>query len=266
VTYEENGVVTTTTTTTPTKATTVTSTIPKIFVIYFPQYHPDPLNDKNWGTNFTDWVSLKKAPKKNRNGFPIPRPSKKETGLGYYDLRDTKPRKKQGELAKNYGIDGFIYHHYWFYDPTHPGPNLHAPLENMLKDGHPDLPFFLNWCTTRWVNVWMGASIFQKGPTNRNNYVTLQDQYFNATHRTIKQHYNWLSQFFHHPNYVRIDNQPVFMVYSYDDSAVPVLNKLRKFAVQDGFDGLYLVVGRSAYPDGLYDPYVSFCVLLLMLR
>jgi hypothetical protein len=118
--------------------------LPRILVIYFPQYHPDPINDKNWGANFTDWVSLRNSPLQNRLGFDIPRP----TELGYYDLRDTEPRKQQGLLAKQYGIDGFIYHHYWFYDRSHPGPNLEQPLVNMLKDGHPNIPFLLNWCGT----------------------------------------------------------------------------------------------------------------------
>jgi hypothetical protein len=117
------------------------SALPRVLVIYFPQYHPDPLNDKNWGENFTDWVSLRNSASKNRLGYGIPRP----TELGYYDLRDKEPRQKQGELAKQYGIDGFIYHHYWFYDPTHPGPNLEKPLVNMLQDGDPDIPFLLNW-------------------------------------------------------------------------------------------------------------------------
>jgi hypothetical protein len=116
--------------------------IPYIWVIYFPQYHPDPLNDKNWGVNFTDWVSLQKSPTQNRLGFDIPRP----LGGTYYDLRDEQPRQLQGELADRYGVDGFIYHHYWFYDRSHPGPNLAAPLLNMLKDGHPNIPFLLNWC------------------------------------------------------------------------------------------------------------------------
>lgn len=120
--------------------------MPHLWVIYFPQYHPDPLNDKNWGDNFTDWVSLRKSPEKNRLGYDIPRPVSEDTGLGYYDLRDVRPRREQGRLAKRYGVDGFVYHHYWFYDPTHPGPNLAAPLLNMLQDGHPDVPFLFNWC------------------------------------------------------------------------------------------------------------------------
>ncbi|KAG7358009.1 methyltransferase type 11 domain containing protein [Nitzschia inconspicua] len=232
------------------KSPSTTHSMPKIWVIYFPQYHPDPINDKNWGQNFTDWISLQKSPEKNRMGYEIPRPISGE----YYDLRDVEPRKLQGQLAKQYGVDGFIYHHYWFYDRTHPGPNLAAPLLNMLHDGHPDVPFFLNWCATKWVNVWMGKAIFQTIPTNKNRAITLQEQYFDPTEDMVKEHYQWLSQFFRHPNYIKINNQPVMMLYFYDPRAIPILKELRMFAKQDGFDGIYWIVGRSAYPDGLYDP------------
>jgi Glycosyltransferase WbsX len=234
------------------------SNMPRVLAIYFPQYHPDPLNDKNWGDNFTDWVSLQKSPSKNRDGYPIPRPLQDEfdNGLGYYDLQNTAPRKRQGQLATQYGVDGFIYHHYWFYDPTHPGPNLEKPLLNMLKDGHPDRPFFLNWCAVKWSNVWMGKTIFQKIPTNKNRAITLQEQYFEPTLDEIREHYNWLSQFFHHPNYIRMNGgtQPALMMYNYDDRAVPILQQLRQFAIEDGFTSLYLIVGRSGVPlGGLYD-------------
>ena len=231
--------------------------MPRVLVIYFPQYHRDPLNDKNWGENFTDFVSLQKSPAKNREGYPIPRPLENEfsKGLGYYDLENVEPRKRQGQLAEQYGIDGFIYHHYWFYDRSHPGPNLAKPLLNMLKDGHPDRPFLLNWCATKWSNVWMGKTIFQKIPTNKNRALTLQEQFFEPTVEEIKEHYDWLAQFFHHPNYIKMSHgtQPVLLLYVFDERAVPILKQLRQFAIEDGFTSLYLIVGRSSPPRDLYD-------------
>jgi len=110
--------------------------LPRVLAFVFPQFHRDSLNDRLWAEGFTDWDSLRKAPEKNRLGFKIPRP----TELGYYNYSDTEPRRKQGELANQYGIDGLIFHHYWFYDEAHPGPNLHEPVINMLKDGYPDVP------------------------------------------------------------------------------------------------------------------------------
>jgi hypothetical protein len=225
--------------------------LPRVLVIYFPQYHRDPLNDGLWGENFTDWNNLKKAPAKNRMGYAIPRPSE----LGYYDLTDFEPRKRQGELAREYGIDGFIYHHYWFYDPTHPGPSLAAPLLKMLRDGEPNVPFLFNWCAVSWYNKWMGNAINQTKWKDKNGHaLMLQKQYFDPSDDMIREHYEWLSQFFHHKNYIKIDNQPVFLMYTWFKEANFILERLRYYAKQDGFDGIYLIAGRSGPPEHIYVP------------
>jgi len=214
--------------------------LPRILAIVFPQFHSDPLNNRLWGEGFSDWNNLRAAPSHNRLGYRIPRPA----DLGYYNLTDTEPRRRQGELAHQYGIDGFIYHHYWFYDPKHPGPTLHAPLEAMLKDGHPNLPFALHWCATKWTNTWSGAVrkdfIFEQPGV-------LQKQYFPADNDTaIQEHYQWLRKFFHHPNYIKVDGgKPLFMVYQKKPGSFAVLDRLRQFAQEDGFPDLYLTVGLT---------------------
>ena len=152
----------------------------------------------------------------------------------------------------------------------------------MLMDGQPDLPFLLNWCAVKWVNVWMGKAIFQTIPTNKNRAIVLQEQYFNATQEMIYDHYLWLKPFFEHPNYIRIGNnghnnnngdnnndnnnnnnnnrnrnknqqQPAFLLYYYDPRALPILESLRQFAIEDGFAGLHFIIGRSSHPEHLYD-------------
>lgn len=248
--------------------------LPKVLVIYFPQFHPDPLNDRLWGANFSDWNNLRAAPEKNNLGFAIPRPlpyrpetpthllgkfhgeSKHDAaGLGYYDLRSKDIRRKQSELARLHDIDGFIYHHYWFYDPAYNGPTLHAPLVNMLTDGYPDLPFFLNWCAISWVNVWMGRAQWQSRsePINRNRAITLQKQYFNASDDQIREHYEWLKPFFHHDKYIKVRGQPIFFTYQWSEEMVPILKRLRELAIEDGFTNLYLIIGRGGVPTHIHD-------------
>lgn len=222
--------------------------LPRVLAFVFPQFHEDSLNNYLWGKGFTDWNNLNQSPAKNRLGFSIPRP----TELGFYNYVDLDPRKKQGELAKQYGIDGFVYHHYWFYDKTHPGPNFHQPLMNMLNDGHPDLPFALHWCASKWTNTWAGKVrpdfVFKESGV-------LQKQYFPEDDEDgkITEHYNWLKQFFHHPNYIKVDGKPVLMMYQKKPSSFPVLRILKKLAMEDGFPGLYITVGLTKPHEDLLE-------------
>ena len=115
-----------------------------LFAWYFPQFYPFPENNRVFGENYTEWLNVRAHPDKNQFGVNIPKPASKP--LGYYDLRDIKPRITQEELAKKYGIDGFIYYHYWMEN--------HAVMEEVLmrrlKDGHPNQRFALCWCSEDW--------------------------------------------------------------------------------------------------------------------
>lgn len=211
---------------------------PRIVAFVFPQFHRDDINDRLWGDNFTDWDSLRAAPNYNRLGHLIPRP----TELGYYDYTKLAPRRQQAELVRTYGLDGLIFHHYWFYD--HPGPNLHAPLEAMLQDGEPNVPFALHWCASKWTTTWNSAvrdTFKMKEPG------VLQKQYFpNETNDPlIVKHYQWLRRFFHHKNYIKVNGKPLFMLYQRKPGSFVVLQKMQELARNDGFPGLFLTVGLT---------------------
>jgi hypothetical protein len=248
-----------------------------VYAIYFPQFHEDKMNSKLWGQGFTDWDRVKvHAGKLNRFGNRIPQP----TDLGYYDIAQTEVRAKQAKLAKQYGVDGFLYYHYWFGKPGL-GPVLSTPLERMLEDGEPDLPFAFIYANENWSANWHGASKVTGGLLLAQNYTSRHDP-------NTLAHYSFLRRFFHHKNYIKINGAPLFMPYKITASqfeSKPVLELTRylgylnELAIADGFPGLHMpqpsifsdhelytkhALNKRAYPEHITESvaYMAFPVTL----
>lgn len=102
----------------------------------FPQFHSIPENDEFWSANFTEWTNVKKVTV-NEWGVEIQQPTDE---IGYYNLLDYSTRARYARHARDSGLHGFVYHHYWFGRPV-----MEKVLTAMLKDGQPDMPFILNW-------------------------------------------------------------------------------------------------------------------------
>ena len=232
-----------------------------VLALYFPQFHKDVMNDLHWGDGYTDWDNILKKPSFNRYGHPVLEPSE----LGYYDLMDTNVRKAQACLAKRYGVDGFVYHHYWFYDPkVDVVPVLARPLLAMLLDGEPDLPFALNWANHDWINSWMGESKTE----------LLQKQTYSVSNDSVKAHYKFLRQFFHHKNYIKVRSKPVFFLYDFPNKYIKFISQnlklLEVFAKEDGFSGLHVSLRVSQETDPTHvmngQPVTSYTYPRLLLK
>jgi lipopolysaccharide biosynthesis protein len=160
--------------------------------IYLPQYHPTPENDAWWGKGFTEWTNVAKA-KPLFNGHYQPQ---LPTDLGFYDLRLPEARQAQADLAKEHGIHGFCYYHYWFNGKR----ILERPFQEVFESGKPDFPFMLCWANENWTKVWDGGE----------NQILLKQDY---SFEDDLKHIQALIPYFKDPRYIRIHNKPVFAIY-----------------------------------------------------
>lgn len=206
----------------------------KFLAYYLPQYHQIPENDEWWGEGFTEWTNVKKAKPLFRGHQQPIVPGE----LGYYDLLKTEGiQEKQASLAKEYGIDGFIYYQYWFGGGK---MLLEKPAENMLANKKVDLPFCFCWANESWSGIWHGS------PDK-----TLVEQTYPGEEDEEK-HFSYLLQFFQDERYIKIEGKPLFVIY--DTLDIPDIKqfilRLRKRAVDAGFKGLYLMASNKN-PDDL---------------
>lgn len=188
--------------------------------IHLPQFHPIPENDKSWGKGFTEWTNVTKAKPLFKGHYQPHLPA----DMGFYDLRLAETRQAQADLAREYGIYGFCYYHYWFTGKR----VLERPVEEILKSGKPDFPFMLCWANENWTRKWDGGS---KEIILKQDY-SLQDDL---------NHIRYLIPFFKDPRYIRVKGQPVFCIYR--SSLIPNINETinlwRDECKKEGID-LYL--------------------------
>lgn len=202
---------------------------------YLPQYHPIPENDYWWGKGFTEWRNVVQAKPLFKGHYQPHLPS----DLGFYDLRVPEVRQKQAHLAREYGINGFCYYHYWFSGRQ----LLERPVNDILRTQTPDFPFCLCWANENWTRRWDG----------RDDEVLIQAKY--STLDDLK-HFETLLPFFQDKRYIRVDNKPLFLVYRASQLPDPIAttNLWRHLALQNGLRGLYLVKVESSPSERLREP------------
>lgn len=204
----------------------------RVIAFYLPQYYPIPENDEWWGKGFTEWTNVGKAKPLFRGHYQPHVPA----DLGYYDLRLPIIREQQAEMAKEAGIEGFCYWHYWFGNGR---TLLTEVFDDVLHSGKPDFPFCLGWANHDWSRrTWNNSEAMHKN-------VDLMIQEYPGEHDYINHFYSVLPAF-KDPRYITVDGKPLFYIYA--AAAVPDLQTFmdiwRKLALENGLKGIHFV-GQS---------------------
>ena len=193
----------------------------RAIAFYLPQFHPILENDEWWGAGFTEWRNVAKA----RPLFPGHYQPHLPADLGFYDLRLPEVREAQAALARQYGIHGFCYYHYWFSGRR----ILERPFAEVLSSGKPEFPFCLCWANENWTRVWDGSA-----------QQVLLEQHYSAEDDLA--HIRSLIPAFADPRYIRIDGRPLFLVYRSELLPDPARTAeiWRKEVAREGLGDLYL--------------------------
>lgn len=169
---------------------------PRIIAFYLPQFHPIKENNEWWGDGFTEWTNVGKA----KPLFPFHKQPKVPTSLGYYDLRIPEVREKQANMAKESGVEGFCYWHYYFGDGKQ---LLEKPLNEVVSTGKPDFPFCLGWANESWEK-----KLWNKDCSGN---ITLIEQKY--SHEDYIKHFYTVLPILKDKRYIRVDNKPLFLIY-----------------------------------------------------
>jgi lipopolysaccharide biosynthesis protein/glycosyltransferase involved in cell wall biosynthesis len=203
----------------------------RLIAFYLPQFHPIPENDAWWGEGFTEWTNVAKAEPLFQGHYQPHLPA----DLGFYDLREPSVREAQAELARQAGISGFCYYHYWF----HGTRLLERPFDEVLSSGEPDFPFCLCWANEPWSRRWDGR---EEDVLQAQTYSQEDDL----------EHIHWLLPALRDERALTVEGKPLFVVYQARDLPDPArtTDLWRREVRKAGLPGLCLLTVETGWDAG----------------
>ena len=210
----------------------------RLLALHLPQFHPIPENDEWWGKGFTEWTNVARAKPRYPGHYQPHVPA----DLGFYDLRLSESLDAQADLAREHGIEGFVFWHYWFGDGK---VLLDQPVQRWITSGTPAFGFALAWANQSWTGHWHG------GPKR-----VLIEQSYPGPDDEVR-HFQYLLPAFTDPRYLTVDGRPIFYVFRGESLPSPerFVEAWQSMAAKAGLPGLYLVaemndpLGRATFRD-----------------
>lgn len=198
----------------------------RVIAYYLPQFHPIPENDKYWGKGFTEWTNVAKAKPLFKGHYQPRIPA----DLGFYDLRLPEVREQQAQMAREAGIEGFCYWHYWFGNGKR---LLQRPFNEVLQSGKPDFPFCLAWANHSWK-----TSTWENGGKDR---MIVEQRYLGEEDYTL--HFQEVLPAFRDKRYITIEGKPLFAIfdpYNFRDVS-NFIKTWQRLAKENGLKDIYFI-------------------------
>lgn len=208
----------------------------RVIALYLPQFHPVAVNDQYWGKGFTEWTNVAKAKPLFRGHYQPRIPA----DLGFYDLRLPQVRKEQAELAREAGIEGFCYWHYWFGNGKEV---LEMPFDEVVRTKEPDFPFCLGWALHDWT-----TKTWEKGK-NISKETTIFKQEFPGKEDDIAHFYRLLDAF-KDDRYIKVDGKLLFTILVPQAMPNPgeFMSLWNELAKENGLPGFHFVAVVDSMP------------------
>ena len=196
----------------------------KILAIYLPGFHEDEINNRAWGKGFTEWDNVKKGKKLFKEHYQPMVPLNEN----YYDLSKKENIDNQVSIAKKYGLDGFIFYHYWFGNGK---MALKKPAEIYKDEIKDKIEYCFCWANHSWIKNWHGGN---------SEYIEKQEY---CGKEDWINHINYLINFFIDEKYIKIDGRPVLYIYNMNDIKCfeDMLNVWNNELEKRGLKKLYIV-------------------------
>ena len=219
----------------------------KVIAIYLPQFHRIEENDEWWGEGYTEWTAVKAGVPYFEDQYQPHCP----LNGNYYNLLDKKVMEWQAELMKKYDVYGMCFYHYYFGNER---KVLEKPAENLLKWTDIDMPFCFSWANQTWARSWSKISekvewnsLEESQSRENNDGVLIKQEY--GSENAWRKHFEYLIPFFQDKRYIKIDNQPIFIIYKPDDidCLESMKSKWNEWAKEQGFDRIYFIGVNSDY-------------------
>lgn len=191
----------------------------KLIAYYLPQFYEIEFNNKYWGKGYTEWTVTTKAKPLFKGHYQPHIPA----DLGYYNLLMPEAREAQAKMAREYGVDGFCYWHYWFGNGE---LEMEKPFQAIMATGRPDFPFCLCWANHSWHNPATKERIREQKYPGVEDYIA---------------HFNYLLDAFKDNRYIKVDGKPVFGLFEplWMPDIDIFVNLWQKLAKENGLPGIF---------------------------